>query len=62
MFFLHNMLCSDNSIIVFVMRFAIKSDEYFKLCDFADVSLHDSIHCIKRRIKLKFIAVCRTIV
>jgi len=44
--FLHNMLRSDNTIIVSVMRFLIQSNEYVKLCGFADVTPHDNIHCI----------------
>jgi len=41
--FVHNMLCSDNSIIVTVMRLFMQSNEYVKLCQFADVTPHSNI-------------------
>jgi len=56
--FLHIMLRSDNSIIASVMNFFIHSDEYVKLCDYADITARDSIHSIKYHIKSKFIAAC----
>ena len=56
--FLHKMLPSDNSIIASVMKFFIHSDEYVKLCDYADITPRDNIHSIKCHIKLKFIAAC----
>ena len=36
--FVHNMLRSDNSIIVSVMRLYVNSKEFTKLCEFADVT------------------------
>ena len=56
--FLHKMLRSDNSIVASVMKFFIHSDEYVKLCDYADTTPRDNIHTIKRQINLKFIAEC----
>ena len=46
------------SIIAAVMNLVIHSDEYVKLCDYADVTPHDNIYSIKHHIKLKFIAAC----
>ena len=56
--FLHKMLRSDNSIVASVMKFFIHTDEYVKLCDYADTTPRDNIHTIKRQINLKFIAEC----
>ena len=58
MCFLHKMLRSDNSIVASVIKFFIHSDEYVKLCEYADTTPRDNIHTIKRQINLKFIAEC----
>jgi len=46
--FVHNMLRSDNSIIVSVMKLFVNSKEFTKLCGFADVTPYDNIHYIRR--------------
>ena len=55
------MLRSDNSIVASVIKFFIHSDEYVKLCDYADTTPRDNIHTIKRQINLKFIAECNSL-
>jgi len=55
---MHKMLRLDNSIVASVMKFYIHSDEYVKLCDYADTTPRDNIHTIIRQINLKFIAEC----
>ena len=52
------MLCSDNSVIVTVMRLFMQSNEYVKLCQFADVTPRSNISCIRHRVNLKFISAC----
>jgi len=56
--FVHNMLLSDNSVIVTVMRLFMQSNEYVKLCQFADVTPHSNISCRRHRVNLKFISAC----
>jgi len=46
--FVHNMLRSDNSIIVSVMKLFVNSKEFTKLYGFADVTPYDNIHYIRR--------------
>jgi len=48
------MLCSDNSVIVTVMRLFMQSNEYVKLCQFADVTPRSNISCTRHRVNLKF--------
>ena len=55
--FVHNMLFSDNSVIVTVMRLFMQSNEYVKLCQFADVTPRN-ISCIRHCVNLKFISAC----
>ena len=45
--FVHNMLRSDNSIIVSVMKLFVNSKVFTKLCEFADVTPYDNIHYIR---------------
>ena len=52
--FVHNMLRSDNSIIVSVMKLFVNSKEFTKLCEFADVTPYDNIHYIRSQLHLKF--------
>jgi len=56
--FVHNMLCSDNSVIVTVMRSFMQSNEYVKQYQFADVTPHSNISCIRHLVNLKFISAC----
>ena len=41
--FVHKKLFSDNSVIVTVMGLFMQSNEYVKLCQFADVTPHSNI-------------------
>jgi len=41
--FVHNMLRSDNSIIVSVMKLFANSKEFTKICEIADVTPYDFI-------------------
>ena len=51
--FVHNMLHSDNSIIVSVMKLFVNSKEFTKLCKFADVTPY-----IRSQLRLKFNILC----
>jgi len=55
--FVHNMLRSDNSIIVSVMKLFVNSKEFTKLCEFADVTSYDNIHYIRSQLHAIFINV-----
>jgi len=56
--FVHNMLRSDNSIIVSVTKLFVNSKEFTKLCEFADVTPYDNIHYIRSQLHLKFNTLC----
>ena len=54
MFFLNDMMCSANSVIMSVVEVFIHSVEYSKFCNFACVSPYDSKAKIKRCVSAKY--------
>jgi len=57
--FVHNMLRSDNSIIVSDVKLFVNSKEFTKLCEFADVTpYNNNIHYIRSQLHLKFNTLC----
>ena len=54
LYFLNDMMCSANSVIMSVVEVFIHSVEYSKLCNFACVSPYDSKAKIKRCVSAKY--------